>query len=112
MKRIITLCLALLVAPQIGANDSRSSQPEFPKIFRDGMRDGFEQLMNQRIGGIKSEPAKKKPDRPTRIIGWRKERVEGRPLADCLMPADRGEINDRVLRCHHGYERRVPITAP
>lgn len=48
--------------------------------------------------------------RPTprrRIVGYREQRVPGRPLAECL-GRDK-ELNEDVLRCRNGYTEKVPI---
>ncbi len=48
------------------------------------------------------------PTEPAReIVGWRDEKVPGRPLEQCLGPDN--EMNPEVMRCRSGYTRRVPI---
>jgi hypothetical protein len=44
---------------------------------------------------------------PRVIVGYRKEWVPGRPLAQCLGPDK--ELNENVLRCRNGYFRQEPI---
>ena len=44
---------------------------------------------------------------PREIVGWREEKVPGKPLEQCLGP-DR-EMNPDVVRCRTGYTQRVPI---
>lgn len=48
--------------------------------------------------------------RPTprrQIVGYREQRVPGRPLEECL-GRDK-ELNEDVLRCRNGYTEKVPI---
>jgi hypothetical protein len=48
------------------------------------------------------------PAEPAReIVGWRDEKVPGRPLEECIGPDN--EMNPEVVRCRTGYTRRVPI---
>lgn len=42
-----------------------------------------------------------------RVIGYRNERVPGKPLEECMGPDN--ELNDAVKRCREGYTQRVPI---
>jgi hypothetical protein len=49
---------------------------------------------------VSAEPARE-------IVGWRDEKVPGRPLEECLGPDN--EMNPEVMRCRSGYIRRVPI---
>lgn len=93
MKRVLILCLAMLAAPHVLAADGRSSQqPDFSKIFLDGMKQGVQHLGNQ-LAGPKT----------------RKEYVPGRPLKDCLTEQGHNELNENVMRCRDGYYREVPI---
>lgn len=45
-----------------------------------------------------------------RILGYREEWVPGRPIEECV-GADK-ELNEDVLRCRHGYSRKVPVYGP
>jgi hypothetical protein len=53
------------------------------------------------------EPTAAPPEPPREIVGWREEKVPGKPLEQCLGP-DR-EMNPDVVRCRTGYTQRVPI---
>lgn len=44
---------------------------------------------------------------PRRIISYRKEYVPGKPLSKCL--GRNKELNASVLRCRHGYEKKIPV---
>jgi hypothetical protein len=46
-------------------------------------------------------------ERPREIVGWKEEKVPGKPLEQCLGPDN--EINPEVVRCRTGYSQRVPV---
>lgn len=49
-----------------------------------------------------------RPNRDTgRVIGYREERVPGKPLEQCIGPDN--ELNEAVRRCREGYTQRVPV---
>ena len=59
--------------------------------------------------GLQPTPAPRAAlrERPRTVVGYREERVPGKPLEDCL-GLDK-ELNADVLRCRNGYMQKVPI---
>ncbi|WP_435101064.1 hypothetical protein [Arhodomonas sp. AD133] len=96
---VLAAGLSLAVVPAV-ADDQRKPDP-LPNLGDaaiEGMRDGAHMMVDQLFG-----------DKRKRIIGYREEWVPGKPMEECIGPDK--ELNENVLRCRHGYKRRVPIYA-
>ena len=51
--------------------------------------------------------AEKTVERKPQLVGYRDEWVPGKPLEQCV--GEDKELNENVMRCRSGYNRRVPI---
>lgn len=96
---VLTGLLVFATVPAVAEDDQeRPPIPNLGDAAIEGMREGAQMI----IDGLFGEKRK-------RIIGYREEWVPGKPIEECIGPDK--ELNENVLRCRHGYKRRVPIYA-